>query len=173
MAAMSFSGDVRFYPALVVALTLLLVSCGQEAATATTADSGSTDPDDGDQVDETDPVDEPEVLVVTRRVIPDDEPRDAALVGGILRLEDGCLYLEPQVGGGDAVFAIVWPPGTTWDGTNRWVRSSVGTFSIGDAVETGGGYHSLSGAERFVTDPVAFDRLGTCAQRAVEIAVMQ
>lgn len=63
---------------------------------------------------------------------------EAAMIQGLLALEDGCLYVRNEEWGPSA---LLWPFGTTWDAETQEVVGLDGSrATVGERLVTGGGY---------------------------------
>lgn len=95
---------------------------------------------------------------------PYDEFQLQALMGGKLRIDDGCAYL----GGG----TVVWPDGTKWDEDEQAVELPNGDLvREGDTVKGGGG--SFGGREDadFFEDSAIAKAIGDCREPGDEVSI--
>jgi hypothetical protein len=77
-----------------------------------------------------------------------------ALVNGVLRIQDGCTFVELAP---STLALVLWPADARLDGSDARVRVSLGGMSAGDgeSVRLGGGeYSTRADAERLV-GPIA------------------
>lgn len=88
---------------------------------------------------------------------------EEALGSGIVELVDECLVLAFEEEPNDR-FLIVWKFSTTWDESNSEVVLPDGNrVAPGDAVELGGGYHTIGRASSYVKSVEAESALAACA----------
>ncbi|MFN3215808.1 MAG: hypothetical protein ACE367_04875 [Acidimicrobiales bacterium] len=85
-----------------------------------------------------------------------------AEVGGVVALEEGCLYLSE---GDEVRHPVVWPAGTTWDPDRMAVILPRGTeVRSGDRVEGSGGFGRLRSLRQSrALGPEAIELLARCA----------
>ena len=112
--------------AAVVLLGAVLAGCGNPAA--------DTTPEVSDPASQTD--------VVLSADPADEREYPAAIVSGLLTLQDGCLALDGS--------PTLWPAGSVWDEEEMSVVLSDGSrLQVGDRVEVGGGSVSPSVASNY------------------------
>lgn len=108
--------------------------------------------------------------VVRRPESPTGRAGAEALVGGVVALDEGCLYLSE---GDELRYPVVWPAGTTWDPDRMAVILPRGTeVRPGDRVEGSGGYVRVGPLRRSRSlGSEAIELLTRCADGG-EIAVL-
>ena len=64
---------------------------------------------------------------------------DASLIRGVLRADEDCLYLEPEVGDGDRILLFPSDEVTEVDGDEYRFQYQGNEYEDGDHIEVGGG----------------------------------